>query len=37
MTALNALVTAVGAKNKEKTLIKMNEKEKNCFENGIYV
>lgn len=37
MTALNALVTAVGAKDKERTLIKMNEKEKNCFENDIYI
>ncbi|GAA0725674.1 MurR/RpiR family transcriptional regulator [Clostridium malenominatum] len=37
MTALNALVTAVGAKNQEETLAKMDEKEKNCFENDIYV
>ncbi|WP_027624045.1 MurR/RpiR family transcriptional regulator [Clostridium lundense] len=37
MTALNALVTAVGAKDKERSLVKMKEKEENCFENDIYI
>ncbi|WP_164509045.1 MurR/RpiR family transcriptional regulator [Clostridium rectalis] len=37
LTALNALVTAVGAKDKKNTFEKMELKEKNCFDNGIYV